>query len=72
MREGGAGPHPPAPSPNNGRGGERRAVVGIVEEKALDLLAEALGAERARDLIQQVWNLERLGNGRDLRPLLRA
>ena len=42
-----------------------------VEAKALDLLEDILGKERARRLVGQMWTLERLRSVRDLRPLLR-
>ena len=43
-----------------------------VEAKALDLLAAPLGAERARRLVDQVWDLQRVAAVRELRPLLQA
>jgi 2-methylcitrate dehydratase PrpD len=43
-----------------------------VEANALDLLATVLGAERARMLVDRVWDIERLANARELRPLLEA
>ena len=43
-----------------------------VEAKAEDLLVPVLGAERARALTAQVWQIERLGPVRALRPLLQA
>jgi len=43
-----------------------------VETKALDLLAPVLGAEPARALTGQVWQIERLPAVRALRPLLQA
>jgi 2-methylcitrate dehydratase PrpD len=43
-----------------------------VEAKAEDLLAPVLGAERASALTAQVWQIERLGPVRALRPLLQA
>ena len=43
-----------------------------VVAKALDLLTPVLGAERARGLTQQVWQIERLSSVRELRPLLQA
>jgi 2-methylcitrate dehydratase PrpD len=43
-----------------------------VEAKALDLLFPILGQHRARELVERVWNLERLSSARDLRPLLEA
>jgi 2-methylcitrate dehydratase PrpD len=41
-----------------------------VEDKAFDLLASPLGQNKARDLIDRIWNLEQVANIRDLRPLL--
>jgi 2-methylcitrate dehydratase PrpD len=43
-----------------------------VEAKALDLLVPVLGEDRARSLVDRVWNLESLGNARELRLLLEA
>jgi hypothetical protein len=43
-----------------------------VEAKALDLLVAPLGAARARELVDRVWDLERVADVRELRPLLRA
>jgi len=43
-----------------------------VEEKALDLLGLVLGDDRAQALATRIWELEGLGDVRDLRPLLRA
>ncbi|MGH6945378.1 MAG: MmgE/PrpD family protein, partial [Geminicoccaceae bacterium] len=43
-----------------------------VGAKALDLLAPVLGTQRAQSLIERVWNLESVGNLRELRPLLEA
>jgi 2-methylcitrate dehydratase PrpD len=43
-----------------------------VEAKAEGLLAPVLGAGRARALIEQIRQLERLTSARALRPLLRA
>ena len=43
-----------------------------VEAKALDLLAAPLGAERARRLVDRVWDLQRVADARELRPLLQA
>ena len=45
---------------------------GEVEAKAEDLLAPVLGAGRARALIEQVRQIERLTSVRALRPLLQA
>jgi hypothetical protein len=41
-----------------------------VEDKARDLLAPVLGAKRTQALIEAIWNIERLRNTRELRPLL--
>jgi hypothetical protein len=43
-----------------------------VEAKAEGLLAPVLGAGRARALIKQIRQLERLASARALRPLLQA
>jgi 2-methylcitrate dehydratase PrpD len=43
-----------------------------VDEKCFPLLAPVLGKKRARDLIDAVWRIERVGNIRALRPLLRG
>jgi 2-methylcitrate dehydratase PrpD len=41
-----------------------------VETKARGLMAPVLGEKRAQDLIEAIADLERVGNIRDLRPLL--
>ncbi len=41
-----------------------------VEAKAMDLLAPVLGTERARALVATIWELEMVGDVRELRPLL--
>jgi 2-methylcitrate dehydratase PrpD len=41
-----------------------------IEAKSYDLLAPVAGSARARKLCDAVWNLERLKNVRELRPLL--
>jgi 2-methylcitrate dehydratase PrpD len=41
-----------------------------VQEKAFDLLAPILGMRRARALIGTIWNLDRVGDVRTLRPLV--
>jgi 2-methylcitrate dehydratase PrpD len=43
-----------------------------VETKAEGLLAPVLGAERARAVVQQIWQVERVPSVRALRPLLQA
>src|SRR4029077_3414312 len=43
-----------------------------VDEKCFPLLAAVLGKTRARRLIDTVWDLEKVGNVRMLRPLLTA
>lgn len=43
-----------------------------VEAKCMDLLGPVLGTRRARSLIGAVWSIERIGDLRELRPLLRA
>ena len=43
-----------------------------VERKCRDLLVPVLGEERARRLIDSIWNLEQVKDVRDLRPLLSA
>lgn len=41
-----------------------------VEEKSLDLLIPVLGETRSHKLIEKIWNLEKVHNMRELRPLL--
>ena len=41
-----------------------------VEEKSRELMMPVLGKERAEELIDTIWNLERVKNMRQLRPLL--
>jgi 2-methylcitrate dehydratase PrpD len=43
-----------------------------VDEKSYDLMAPVIGKTRARKLCDAVWKLEKLGDVRSLRPLLRA
>ena len=43
-----------------------------VDDKCFSLLTPVLGKKRARDLIDTVWSIERVGNVRTLRSLLRA
>ncbi len=43
-----------------------------VTVKAQDLLGSVLGEDRAGDLIEALWALDRLADVRELRPLLRA
>jgi hypothetical protein len=43
-----------------------------VADKCRDLFAPVLGKRRAEKLIRTVWNIERLADVRELRPLLRA
>ncbi|MBI2872000.1 MAG: MmgE/PrpD family protein [Chloroflexi bacterium] len=43
-----------------------------VAAKSMDLMEEVLGRERAQALVARVWELERVGDVRDLRPLLRV
>lgn len=43
-----------------------------VEAKAMDLMGSVLGQERARKLVEAVWNLDSLPSIRDLQPLLKA
>ncbi|MBI2296142.1 MAG: MmgE/PrpD family protein [Betaproteobacteria bacterium] len=43
-----------------------------VAAKGRDLLAPVLGARRTERLIETVWNIERVGDVRRLRPLLQA
>jgi hypothetical protein len=42
-----------------------------VDAKAYDLIAPVFGKSRSRRLCDAVWSLEKLGNLRKLRPLLR-
>ena len=41
-----------------------------VERKCLELMTPVLGADRSEKLINKIWNLERVRNMRELRPLL--
>jgi 2-methylcitrate dehydratase PrpD len=43
-----------------------------VEEKCIDLLVPRLGLRRSRELCRAVWNIERVRDVRELRPLLVA
>ena len=43
-----------------------------VEEKCLGLIEPVTGPERAMELIERVWSLEKVKNIRDLRPLIAA
>ena len=43
-----------------------------VDAKAADLMTPVLGAKRARDLIDAVWEIETVADVRGLRPLLRG
>jgi hypothetical protein len=43
-----------------------------VDFKSYDLMAPVLGKARARKLCDAIWNIERLGDVRKLRSLLRA
>ena len=43
-----------------------------VDAKSFDLIAPVLGKDRARKLIDVVWNIEKVSDVRKLRPLLRA
>jgi 2-methylcitrate dehydratase PrpD len=43
-----------------------------VEAKCRELLKPVLGEDRTQKLIDKIWNLERVGNMRELRPLLSA
>lgn len=43
-----------------------------IEQKCTDLMGPVLGKERTQKLIDRVWNLEKVKNVRDLRPLLSA
>lgn len=45
---------------------------GEIEQKCTDLMQPVLGEERTRKLIDRIWNLEKVKNIRDLRPLLSA
>jgi 2-methylcitrate dehydratase PrpD len=42
-----------------------------VDVKGYDLMAPVLGRDRARRLCEAIWNLERLKDVRQLRPLLK-
>jgi 2-methylcitrate dehydratase PrpD len=41
-------------------------------KKCTDLMKPILGEEKTKNLIEQIWNLEKVKNMRDLRPLLSA
>ena len=43
-----------------------------VEKKCRELLEPVLGQEHTQELIDRIWNLEKVGNMRTLRPLLSA
>jgi 2-methylcitrate dehydratase PrpD len=43
-----------------------------VDEKSYELMASVIGNGRARKLCDIVWKLEKVGDVRELRPLLRA
>jgi len=45
-------------------------TVGEIEKKCNELLKPVLGQDRARQLIDTIWNLERVKDVRELRPLL--
>src|SRR5687768_10238412 len=51
---------------------ENRMTREEVDEKCFPLLAGVLGRKRARGVIDAVWRIERVGNVRALRPLLRG
>ncbi len=44
----------------------------IVEKRCKDLIAPVLGEHRTKKLIDKIWNLEKVKNIRELRPLLSA
>ena len=41
-----------------------------IEQKCTDLMRPVLGEERTACLIERIWNLEKVGDMRELRPLL--
>jgi len=41
-----------------------------VEDRAFDLPSGPLGESKARDLIDQIWNIGQVANMYDLRPML--
>jgi 2-methylcitrate dehydratase PrpD len=43
-----------------------------IEQKCTDLMRPVLGEERTKNLIDQIWNLEKIKDMRELRPLLSA
>ncbi|MDA0655829.1 MAG: MmgE/PrpD family protein [Proteobacteria bacterium] len=43
-----------------------------VDDKAYDLMAPIVGKDNARSLIDKVWEIEKVENVRDLRPLMMA
>jgi 2-methylcitrate dehydratase PrpD len=47
-------------------------TIGEIEKKCDELLRMVLGQERARKLIDTIWNLEKVKDVRELRPLLTA
>jgi hypothetical protein len=51
---------------------ENRMTRDEVEQKSKDLMVPVLGNERSAKLIQTIWNLERVRDMRELRPLLSA
>jgi 2-methylcitrate dehydratase PrpD len=49
---------------------ENPMTPGEVEKKCLDLLIPVLGGDRARKLVDRIWNIEQVRDVRELRPLL--
>ena len=47
-------------------------TTGEIEKKCNELLKPVLGEDRTRKLIDTIWNLERVKDVRELRPLLSA
>lgn len=51
---------------------EHPMTTEVVEKKCKELLDPILGEERAKTLISKIWNLEKVKNVRELRPLFSA
>lgn len=56
--------------PSGGSFGRYPMTRKEVEEKYLVLTSPILGKEQARELALQIWNLEKIADMRELRPLL--
>jgi len=51
---------------------ENPMTRGKVEKKSRKLLVPILGEGRSEEIIRKVWNLEKIGNVRELRPFFSA